>query len=170
MNPFLILLSLLAGAVISWLLVVRKVTVQVPYVRSAGDAAGATGVATSGLIATDRGRHTDPADYADEPTDYVGEPTAYAAAPTALVEPAASDGPSFPAAAPAVPTFVPALGDGAVPEGYTVKGDTRARLYLLPTDHDFGRARPDVWFIDESAALDAGYNHFDHTAPEPAAG
>jgi len=174
MNPFLVLLSLLAGAVISWLLVVRRVTVEVPSIRPVGDAVADAAVAAGGAVAAgrvrpaDRGRHTDPADYAhyaDEPTDYVGEPTAYTQAPTAPVEPAASGG----LGAHRVPDSVPVPADGGVPEGYTVKGDTVARLYLLPSDRDFGRARPDIWFIDEFAALAAGYNHFDRTPAEPAA-
>jgi hypothetical protein len=214
MNPFLVLLSLLAGAVISWLLVVRKVTVEVPSVRTAGDAvAGAAGAAVAARSAADRGRHADPVDYdhyADEPTDYVGEPTAYVQSPTppvparvgaarapawadrldrardglagagarALIEPTASTKPAahtapgahtVPGAHPAADS-VPAPADGGVPAGYAVKGDTMARLYLLASDRDFERARPDIWFIDELAALDAGFSHFDRTRLKSAAG
>jgi len=199
MNPFLILLSLLAGAVISWLLVVRRVTVEVPVVRPLADTTAA-GVRPA---------------YEDEPTEYVGEPTAYAHASTGAAAPAdlrpathwadglrhaesglagsgavatgavavgavasgavavgaeanevaASPAPEAEAVASPgrLPDSVPAPPDGAVPAGYTVKGDTNAGLYLLASDRDFGRARPDIWFVDELAALDAGYTLFDRT-------
>lgn len=55
---------------------------------------------------------------------------------------------------------VPAPADGSSPEGYEVKGDSLAKLYLLDSDADFGRARADIWFSDESAAQDAGYAHY----------
>ncbi len=61
---------------------------------------------------------------------------------------------------------VPAPADGSSPEGYEVKGDSLAKLYLLDSDADFGRARADIWFTDESAAKDAGYAHYIRT-PRP---
>ncbi|HQD60521.1 MAG TPA: hypothetical protein PLS37_04795 [Propioniciclava tarda] len=61
---------------------------------------------------------------------------------------------------------VPAPADGSSPEGYEVKGDSLAKLYLLDSDADFGRARADIWFTDESAARDAGYAHYVRT-PKP---
>lgn len=50
--------------------------------------------------------------------------------------------------------------DGGVPDGYAVKGDRKAKLYLLADDPDFDRARPDIWFLDEQAAQDEGYAHY----------
>lgn len=52
---------------------------------------------------------------------------------------------------------------GQDPEGYTVKGDRKAQLYLVGTDPDFGRARADIWFVDEDAAKNAGFSHYDRT-------
>ena len=50
--------------------------------------------------------------------------------------------------------------DASSPAGYTVKGDKKAKLYLLTDDPDFDRARPDIWFLDEKSALEAGYAHY----------
>ncbi len=59
-----------------------------------------------------------------------------------------------------LPAWTDPPADGATPEGYTIKGDRKAQLYLAPGDPDYDRARPDIWFVGERAALDAGYAHY----------
>jgi len=67
-----------------------------------------------------------------------------------------------PASAETAEPLPPAIetGPDEAPAGYAVKGDRRAKLYLVPGDPDFDRAKPDIWFLDEDAALDAGYAHY----------
>lgn len=110
------------------------------------------------------------------PVDPVAEPEVVptdAWAPAIDPDPVAVAGAAGATAANAVlPPSASAPEDGSTPAGYTVKGDIKASLYLLPDDADYDRARPDIWFVDEAAALDAGYAHYirrsrDEHASEP---
>jgi hypothetical protein len=257
MNPFLFLLSLVAGFVLSWYLIVRKVVREVPGavgVRSGygsvptgsghrPDAAGVDDRSDAvGAVRDDRAYRDDapgeptppvsvaePGDWAarlehakdllvggavrlqhdlseriddartlllghpgdDDVTDTEPEPTAQSA-PTAPAAPAAvtplgrrgsgatayrspteaseelesTQAMPSPAEEPEVTAprrlsdWAEAPADGRAPDGYAVKGDQKARLYLMPDDPDFDRARPDIWFLDETAALDAGYARY----------
>lgn len=90
----------------------------------------------------------DPYDADADHATLVSEP--HAGVPTQVV----------PVEVPTRPAQVDVEPDDPSPAGYTVKGDVKARLYLVPADADFERARPTTWFVDERAALDAGYAHY----------
>lgn len=176
MNPFLFLLAMLAGFAISWFLVVKTARRGGTAARSMGrrpaqavggasaypaatPAAGAAlggasraavGAATaSGAGAADATAATAAAATGEVDLDE-GEPTVA----TDVAALAALDDD------PALPPSVESPADGSAPAGYHVKGDRKARLYLLADDADFARARPDIWFLSEDAARDAGFSHY----------
>lgn len=51
--------------------------------------------------------------------------------------------------------------DGSAPDGYTIKGNERSRLFHDPDSPHFQRLRAQVWFVDEDAARAAGFRHWD---------
>lgn len=184
-NPFLMLLALVAGFLYSWqFVVVRKVARDVPALAAGAVVATAAGATADGVP----GYRGDPQP-APEPDPAIDETAggvlrqargwlgrldeakerlvgAVSAgrgeAAADETDPAAS-APETPAPgtpAPGTPEAALPASAGDPPAGHTVKGDRKARLYLVEGDPDFDRAKPDVWFVDEQAALDAGFAHY----------
>lgn len=110
--------------------------------RQARDWLGRLDEAKDRLVGAVTGRSTEPEPDETEPDE---------------TEPAEPE----PAAHPSgLPAWTDAPADGGNPPGYAIKGDKKAQLYLVPDDPDYERARPDIWFVDERAATDAGYAHY----------
>ena len=106
--------------------------------------------------------------------DEVASPAAPADAPSAPAPtpeaPPAPTPEAPPAPSPTTPTapagpFGPGSSvpneDGSAPEGYTVKGNERSRLYHGPDSPHYQRLHAQVWFVDEDAARAAGFQHWD---------
>nr|NLI51060.1 hypothetical protein [Propionibacterium sp.] len=188
-NPFLALLALVAGFLYSWqFVVVKRVTRDAPVpldpadadadaadadltdldhlLDGEGDAAAPGPAPEAPAAAAGAGAASGLARQArewlarlDEAKDrLVGSAgRAEASDPTTEPEPE----PGLPRTRPGQPaTWTDAPADGSTPAGFSVKGDRKAQLYLAPDDPDYDRARPDIWFVDERAALAAGYSHY----------
>lgn len=167
MNPFLFLLAMVLGFSISWFLVVKTTTREVPLPRrvpvgpdgyedwsaTATRSAVPTGPATTAAAAVTGAAVTNAATHEVSATD--------GTEPTVATHLDASAAVSADADRAKLPASVPAPEDGSTPPGYAVKGDTRARLYLQAGDPDFERAHPDIWFRDTPAAVAAGYGHYE---------
>lgn len=126
---------------------VRIIEADAPSARPARDEADAS-VSDDAPRVLDADIDGDPYDADGDRESLVAEP--HAGVPTQVV----------PVEIPTRPAQVDVDPGDPSPTGYTVKGDVKARLYLVPGDADFERARPTTWFVDERAALDAGYAHY----------
>lgn len=189
-NPFLALLALVVGFLYSWQFVVVKRVTREALLPGPADApaedeadltdldglldgepaatpAPAPGVAAP-VAATVAGATSGLARQArdwlarlDEAKDRLVGGATRAEASGPEPEPEPEPEPAAPTGRPGQPAaWVDAPADGSVPNGFAVKGDRKAQLYLAPDDPDYDRARPDIWFVDERAALDAGYSHY----------
>ena len=128
---------------------------DLPGAAVAASAAATVGRRGSGATAYRPPTEEDIETDAQEPADV----TETAGQASGVAGPLASE--QEPAAVPRrLSQWADAPADGGVPDGYAVKGDRKARLYLLADDPDFDRARPDIWFLDEQAAQDEGYAHY----------
>ncbi len=55
--------------------------------------------------------------------------------------------------------------DGAGPEGWSIKGNADSMLYHTEESPYYGRTKAEVWFETETAAAEARFERWDHTAP-----
>jgi len=130
---------------------------DLPGAAVAASAAATVGRRGSGATAYRPPAEEDTETDAQEPADVADA----ANQASGVAGPLASEQEPEPAAVPRrLSPWADAPADGGVPDGYAVKGDRKAKLYLLADDPDFDRARPDIWFLDEQAAQDEGYAHY----------
>jgi hypothetical protein len=146
------------GGVAAWVQLSRRSAARrVPTMTIGGverDVPPPRAVGEVGEVAAAAPAATFDAPSAPAPSAPAPAPSAPAPSPTAPTAPTAPAGPFGPGSS--VPNE-----DGSAPEGYTIKGNERSRLYHGPDSPHYGRLRAQVWFVDEDAAREAGFQHWD---------
>lgn len=146
-NWWLMALSFLIGLVLTFLLMIRKVTREVPVTQTVSAAVktpevgkvAAAGVATvAGAAAVKK---------VAEKVEKVEKVTAARIANVLEHEPYGSGS-------------IRVTSRFAAPEGYTVKGDKDTGRYFTLDSPDYGDVEAEVWFANEESAQKAGFLHW----------
>lgn len=176
-------LAFLLGAVITWILLIRR---DPRMVTPATAGVGTTPLARTAPEPT-RPKADPPTAKAEPPTAKVETPTAKDEPPAPKVESrapkAASPAPKAASPAPKAeaatlfdvqaedkkaavvgpygPGSMAALADGSAPDGYPVKGNTQSMLFHTTDSPYYGRTKPEVWFRTEADAAAAGFTKYE---------
>ena len=133
LNWWLMALSFLAGLALTFLVMIRKVTREVPVTQTVSAAVTTGGAAAAGAAAA-------------------ATLTAPAAKAPAIKDVLEHD--------PYGAGSIRVTSRFAAPEGYVIKGDKDTRRYFTVDSPEYGDVTAEVWFADEESAKKAGFLHW----------
>lgn len=145
-NWWLMALSFLAGLVLTFLLMIRKVTREVPVTHTVSaavkTAAAGAATATAAKLTAEK-----VAPKVEKPAPKVAK-----AAPAKIANVLEHD--------PYGAGSIRVTSRFAAPEGYTIKGDKDTGRYFTVDSPEYGDIEAEVWFANEESAQKAGFLHW----------
>lgn len=150
-NWWLMALSFLLGLVLTFLLMIRKVTREVPVTHTVS---AAVKTAAAGAATATAAKLT-----AEKVTPKV-EKAAPKVAPKAAPKVAAAKIANVLEHEPYGAGSIRVTSRFAAPEGYTIKGDKDTGRYFTVDSPDYGNVEAEVWFANEESAQKAGFLHW----------
>ena len=152
-NWWLMALSFLIGLVLTFLMMIRKVTREVPVTHSvsASVKTAAAGAATATAAKLTAEKVAPKTEKIAPKTEKVA-PKAAKAAPARIANVLEHD--------PYGEGSIRVTSRFAAPEGYTIKGDKDTGRYFTVDSPEYGNVEAEVWFANEESAQKAGFLHW----------